>query len=219
MEAILFDWDGTLADSLDAFYRANARVAEHFGVPFDRDRYRAVYTPDWRRFYGRLGIPEARLDEANELWWAAFEPAARPLAGAREALEALAAAGFRLGLVTATPRAIVDPQVAGFGMVDLLVVRVCGDDLAAVKPDPAPLRRALDELGLADRPEAATYVGDAPDDMRMARATGTGAVGVRSLLGADADLLAAGAGSVHDSVAEWARSFLAASGTAAVATG
>jgi phosphoglycolate phosphatase len=202
-EAVLFDWDGTLVDSLEGFYRANETVMAALGIPFDRQRYREVYTPDWRRFYGRLGVPDERLDEANARWHAAFVPEATAMAGVVEALAALDAMGCRLGLVTATFRSVVDPQLETSGLAGFLVVRVHGDEVSAQKPDPAPLRLALERLGLADRPGAVVYVGDAPDDMRMAKAVGTGAIGIRSMLGGDAELRSAGATEVHDSVAAW----------------
>jgi HAD superfamily hydrolase (TIGR01509 family) len=208
VEAVLFDWDGTLADSLESFYTANAAVLAELGIPFDRRRYREVYSPDWRRFYRRLGVPEDRLEEANDRWTATHVPAAEPMPGAREALVALAGRGSRLGIVTATSRRIVEPQLERFGMADLLTVRVFGGDLSVGKPDPGPLELALERSGLAGRPRLAVYVGDAPDDMRMARAVGTRAIGVRSMLGDEADLLDAGAESVHGSVADWVRSEL-----------
>ena len=61
---------------------------------------------------------------------------------------------------------------------------------------------------MADRPERTAYVGDVPDDMRMARAAGAHAVGITSALGEAAELLAAGAREVAPSVAEWADRFL-----------
>ena len=70
MQAILFDWDGTLVDSLGAFHHANAAVMASFGLPFDEALYRRNYVPDWRQMYLRLGVPGDRLDEANELWHA-----------------------------------------------------------------------------------------------------------------------------------------------------
>ena len=72
MQAILFDWDGTLVDSLGAFHRANSAVMASFGLPFDEVVYRRNYAPDWRLMYTRLGVPDDRLDEANELWHATF---------------------------------------------------------------------------------------------------------------------------------------------------
>lgn len=208
MKAILFDWDGTLADSLGAFYRANRAVMEQFGLPFDEAIYRREYAPDWRVLYRRLGVPDERIDEAAELWQGRFSiDGARPFPGVRDALGALAAAGLRLGLVTATVRAVVEPLLRDFGLDELIAARVYADDLGVYKPDPAPLRLGLARLGI-DRPGDAAYVGDVPDDMRMACAVGTGAIGIVSMLGDASELVAAGAQEVHPSVASWVAEYL-----------
>lgn len=211
MVAILFDWDGTLADSLGTFFQANRRLLASYGRPFDAERYRRNYSPDWRRLYRRLGIPAHRLAEANAVWERHFDPAAaRLFPGVRDALEALAGAGARLGVVTATRRAIVEPQLERFGLTALLDVLVTADDTPTTKPDPAPLRLAIERLGLDG--EATDhdiwYVGDAPDDMRMARRLGIPAVGIPSLLSRPASLRAAGAVEIWPSVPRWAASFL-----------
>jgi len=216
MQAILFDWDGTLVDSLGTLYDANAAVMQAFGVPFDPDLYRTHYAPDWRLMYRRLGIAAERLDEANELWLASYDRGAGAImfAGVKPALRRLKRAGHRLGLVTAGDRDIVLPQLERFGLADLLEVRVFGDDLPVHKPDPAPLSRALADVGLAASPAQAAYVGDAPDDMRMARTVGTHAVGIASSLGDPAALRAAGALEVAASVPEWVAGYLADSSAA-----
>ena len=54
-----------------------------------------------------------------------------------------------------------------------------------------------------------TYVGDAPDDMRMARTVGARGVGIVSILGQRQELEAAGAAEVAESVAQWVEAFLA----------
>ena len=212
MEAILFDWDGTLVDSLGAFHRANATVMDAFGLPFDEAVYRQHYVPDWRLMYLRLGIPGDRLDEANEMWHATFAAGTDVVAfdGVEVALRALTDDGARLGIVTAGDRAIVVPQLERTGLADLLPIRVFGDDLPVHKPDPAPLRLALRMLGLEDRPDAVAYVGDAPTDMLMATAAGSRPIGITSVLGDPDDLRAAGAVEVAPSVATWAAAHLAA---------
>jgi pyrophosphatase PpaX len=205
MRAILFDWDGTLVDSLGAFQHANAAVMASFGLPWDEAIYRRNYVPDWRLMYLRLGVPADRLDEANELWHTMFARAEDIIAfdGVPEALARLDAVGCRLGIVTAGHRLIVEPQLKRTGLGGLLAVRVFGDDLPVHKPDPAPLRRALQLLGLAAAPDEVAYVGDAPTDMQMARAVGVRAVGIASVVGDPDELIEAGADEVATTVVEW----------------
>jgi phosphoglycolate phosphatase-like HAD superfamily hydrolase len=217
VEAILFDWDGTLVDSLGAFHRANSTVMEAFGLPFDVVRYRQQYTPDWREMYRRLGVPDHRLDEANTLWVSTFGSdgdSVIAFPGALAALERLHDAGAVLGIVTAGHRAVVEPQLDRTGLGVLLRIRVFGDDLPVHKPDPEPLRLALRMAGDGHRPETSVYVGDAPTDMQMAVAVGARAVGIESVLGDPSDLLAAGAAEIAPSVAAWADRHLANHGAA-----
>ncbi len=206
MEAILFDWDGTLVDSLGAFHEANAAVMEAFGLPFDVVAYRRNYAPDWREMYRRLGVPDDRIDEANSLWETAFAAdgdSVQSFPGTAEALTRLRDAGATLGIVTAGHRDVVEPQLERTGLGGLLPIRVFGDDLPVHKPDPEPLRRALRLAGHGHRPEGSAYVGDAPTDMQMAVAVGAWAVGIESVLGDPDELVAAGAAEVAPSVAAW----------------
>jgi HAD superfamily hydrolase (TIGR01509 family) len=214
MDAVVFDWDGTLVDTLPAILRANTEVLVEYGVPFDEARYRAAYMPDWRLMYQRLGVPDAHLEAAGARWLALYKAAEppRPFRGVRRALERLSAAGYVMGLVTAGHRALVEDQLEHLGLALILPVRVCGDDTVPAKPDPEPLRRALYGLRAGDRPEHAIYVGDAPDDMRMARAVGARAVGIVSALGTAKDLHVAGADEVAPSVADWVDGFLGTRG-------
>jgi beta-phosphoglucomutase-like phosphatase (HAD superfamily) len=215
VEAILFDWDGTLVDSLGAFHRANSAVMEAFGLAFDVVRYRQHYTPDWREMYRRLGIPHERLDEANGLWEATFAgdgDAVIAFPGALAALERLRDAGAVLGIVTAGHRSVVEPQLARTGLGAMLPIRVFGDDLPVHKPDPEPLRLALRMAGDGHRPETSIYVGDAPTDMQMAAAVGARPVGIESVLGDPHELRDAGAVELAPSVAAWAERHLAGAG-------
>jgi phosphoglycolate phosphatase-like HAD superfamily hydrolase len=206
VEAILFDWDGTLVDSLGAFHVANAAVMTSFDLPFDEAVYRRNYVPDWRQMYLRLGIPADRLDEANALWETTFggnSDLVVAFAGVADALARLRAVGAALGIVTAGHRDVVEPQLERTGLAPLLPIRVFGDDLPVHKPDPAPLRRALELAGHGHRPSTSIYVGDAPTDMQMAVTAGARGVGIESVLGDPDELRAAGASEVAPSVAVW----------------
>jgi phosphoglycolate phosphatase-like HAD superfamily hydrolase len=203
MEAIVFDWDGTLMDSLPGIFEANRQVLAEYGVPFDDARYRAAYTPDWRVMYQRLGLPDDALEPAGVRWLELYRAteAAGLLPGAAEALRRLADAGFVLGLVTAGDQDVVESQMDRFGIAGLLPIRVFGTDDVAAKPHPEPLLRALGQLDRVDRAHLARYVGDVPDDMRMARAVGALGIGIESGIGTPSELIRAGAAAVYRSVA------------------
>ena len=206
MKAVIFDWDGTLADSHRSLFEANVAVMRALGLPFDEAIYRRHFVPDWRLMYRRLGVPDDRVDEANRIWHEAYDTGAPSalVPGALTAVERLEAAGIATALVTSGDRATVESQMRRLGFTARLAVRVFGDDVAQQKPDPAPLQRAVRELGMASGDLAAVaYLGDAPDDMRMARAAGVRAVGVVSVFSTEAALLDAGAEAVVASVTEW----------------
>jgi phosphoglycolate phosphatase-like HAD superfamily hydrolase len=205
MDAIVFDWDGTLFDSLPAIYDANHRVITELGLPFDDDRYRAAYVPDWRLMYQRLGVPDDALEAAGRRWIELYKAAAEAglLPRVRESLERLVGAGYVLGLVTAGDRDIVTDQLVRGGLDDLITARVFGTDDIASKPHPDPLLRVLTQLDRAERIATAHYLGDVPDDMRMARAVGVVGVGIESSFASREVLMAAGASMVFRGVGEF----------------
>ena len=66
--AAVFDWDGTLVDTMAMIYRANVASLRHYGLTMSREWFREQYTPDWRRGYQELGIPEHLWDEMAGRW-------------------------------------------------------------------------------------------------------------------------------------------------------
>ncbi|MBP1705277.1 MAG: HAD-superfamily hydrolase, subfamily variant 1 [Chloroflexi bacterium] len=175
--AVLFDWDGTLADSLGAIYLANRRALAPLGIHLHRTWFRERYTPDWRRTYAELGVPEHLYDELADRWAREMQLVRpRALPWTRGGLRRLRRHGVRLGLVTASMRAVVEAAIPRLNLGGVFEVAVYSDDVAATKPAPDGLVQALDVLGL--RPADALYVGDTPEDLAMARAAGSPFVAV-----------------------------------------
>lgn len=116
----------------------------------------------------------------------------------RVALAALAAR-LPLAIVTGRPRADAEVFLSQHGLMDLFKTLVCMED-AALKPDPAPVRLALDRLGI----NAAWMLGDTVDDVRAARGAGVVPIGVVAPgddpATASATLLGAGAGVILNQV-------------------
>jgi HAD superfamily hydrolase (TIGR01509 family) len=204
--AAVFDWDGTLVDTLAMIYRANVAALAPHGITMSREWFRASYTPDWRRSYRELGVPDDVWDDVS-LRWAEAMSGMRPRAmpWARGALRRLDRRGVRLGLVTASTRRVVVPNLARLNLQDVFDVAVYADDVEHGKPHPEALLRALDELGVA--PADTVYVGDTTVDLEMARAAGVPFEAVGTTTAPD-DFRSAGVPRVWTGVGAWADDLL-----------
>ncbi|HTW24177.1 MAG TPA: HAD family hydrolase [Candidatus Baltobacteraceae bacterium] len=173
---VLLDWDGTLLNSYTADSRAYLAMFRELQIEWGLADLKRHYSPGWYQVYRAAKVPKRRWAEANRLWRAAYL-AERPrlLPGARLAVRALGQS-FTLGIVTSGSGDRVRPQIRGFGLADYFSTCVCSEDASRKKPHPAPLLRALQRLGA--KPADCVYVGDAPEDIEMARRAGVRAIGV-----------------------------------------
>jgi len=177
LQAVLFDWDGTLVNTAEASYRCYEKLFGSYGIAFDRDAFRRTYSPNWHLTYSALGLAEERWAEADKRWLSHYcEEEIVLIEGARDALLRVRAAGLRAGLVTSGDRVRVSRELADLGMAELFEVLVCAEDTVRRKPHPEPLLLALQRmrLGAAE----AVYVGDSPEDVQMAQAAGVRTVGI-----------------------------------------
>ena len=177
IDAVLFDWDGTLVNSAEASFLCYQAVFGGFGIAFDRDTYAATYSPNWERTYTAVGLPEDRWAEANTLWVQSYcRETITLFEGARHEVERLAAAGLVQGLVTSGDRSRVERELAAHGLASFFSTLVCGSDQVAKKPHPEALLLALESLRVP--PKRAVYVGDSPEDVEMARSSGAWSIGI-----------------------------------------
>jgi HAD superfamily hydrolase (TIGR01509 family) len=125
--------------------------------------------------------------------------------GARELLVAVRAAGLTTALVTTTPRRVAEIVLRAIRedlAADPFDVTVCGDEVPARKPDPAPYRQAMTVLGV--EPEECVVIEDSEPGITSGLAAGVAVLGVptvqgrppaagltlrRSLVGTDVPLL------------------------------
>jgi HAD superfamily hydrolase (TIGR01549 family) len=176
LRGVIFDWDGTLLDSYSADACAYLRMFDALGIPWGLTDLAQHYSPDWHNVYRAVKLPRERWGEADRLWrrfYAEQRPALQP--GARRVVEALAGR-YRLGLVTSGSGWRVRAQLRSLSLDPFFAVCVFGDEGPRRKPHPAQLQIALRRIAL--EPAACVYVGDAPEDVAMARHAGVAVVGV-----------------------------------------
>lgn len=175
LEAVLFDLDGTLIDSIGLILSSYEHTLRVHGIePLPREAWIAgLGTPLFVQFR-RFTDDEARIDALvatyREHNLAHHDASVRAYEGAVEAVEGLARSGLRLGVVTSKRRAAALRGLEVCGFASLFETLVGVDDCARHKPDPEPVRLALERLGVAAG--SAAFVGDSPHDLAAGRAAG-----------------------------------------------
>jgi pyrophosphatase PpaX len=173
--SVLFDLDGTLIDSVAlilASYRHTLQT--HRGtIPPDRVWLEGLGTP-LRQQLARFADGPVELEtmvgtyRAHNL--AHHDRMVCAYDGIGAALGALSADGRRLAVVTSKLREGALRGLTRCGLERYFPVIVAADDTERHKPDPEPVRKALDLLE-AD-PAATVFVGDSPHDLAAGRAAG-----------------------------------------------
>jgi N-acetyl-D-muramate 6-phosphate phosphatase len=177
-DAVLFDLDGTLADTAPDLAGAVHKMQRERGLPeTPLDALRPLASAGARGLLGGgFGIaPGAPEYEAMRVEFLANYAAAicvktTLFPGIAELLDALDARGVRWGIVTNKATRLTEPLVALLGLTPRAASIVCGDTTAHSKPHPAPLLHAADQMGIA--PQRIVYVGDDLRDIQAGTAAG-----------------------------------------------
>jgi HAD superfamily hydrolase (TIGR01509 family) len=185
--------DGTLVETEELWGEAMSALARQLGGEFSAEGRQQTVGTSMRVamavLYDDLGVQRADADRLEDARWVEDETAAlmttrgmpwRP--GARELLTEVRAAGLATALVTTTPR-----RVAGIVLERITAelgsspfdLTVCGDEVPARKPDPAPYRQAMAALGLD--PRSSLVVEDSAVGVASGLAAGAVVLGVPSL--------------------------------------
>lgn len=176
IHAVLFDFDGTLADSTALImhsFRHTMRV--HLdAVPSDEEWLSGFGTPLETQIsrYARSEREFAAMMDTYRAYQAErYDELLRPFAGAPELVGELARRGVPMAIVTSRYRRSTLRGMELCGILDHFPVIVTPEDVSAPKPHPEPVLHALERLGV----EAghAVFVGDSPHDIAAGRAAGT----------------------------------------------
>ena len=185
MRSVIFDLDGTLADTSGDLIAAANACFRHIGqgdvlVPGD-DAGIALRGGKMMLTRGleRLGLYEA--DKVEQLYPVLLEAYAGAIdthtvlyPGAMEAVEALKARGYGVGICTNKPEALADLLMTRLGVRDAFASLVGADTLPVRKPDPEPLREAARRAG--GDPAHCVLIGDSDTDRNTSRAAGVPSV-------------------------------------------
>ena len=177
IQAVLFDLDGTLADSEIHTDTAIRVVAERHGVPGFSLPNTETRGRTWEHVAGimraRSGIALADAALAHELLahWMEIAADVKPVPGSPEAVRE-AARSLRLAVVSSSPRSVIDSFLAKLGIADCIApaARIGGDAVSRSKPDPEGFLKGARALG-AD-PSSSLVFEDSHAGLLAARAAG-----------------------------------------------
>lgn len=197
VRAVIFDVDGTLVDSLEAYRIVAERAAAPHGFAITEEVVRHALNTG--RSFWDLVLAADQSDrreviltlkkEASLHWPDVLHRHGRVYPGLRGTLETLRDRGARIAIVTGSDGSSFEP-LQREGLMELFEVIVTGRDVAHGKPDPEGLLKCAATLGI-DACEC-VYVGDTPLDVQTAKAAGTACVAVLSGAGDSALLSASG---------------------------
>jgi phosphoglycolate phosphatase len=188
-EAVILDFDYTLADSTRGAIACIGYALSQMGLPpvTDDDACRTIGLSLPEAFHTLTGERDPERGAAFEALFIAhaaeaMTPGTVLLPATQSAVAELRRAGHRLAIVSTKYRRRIREILAREGLIEAFDVVVGGEDVAALKPHPEGLHRALDllraEHGIGS--ERVLYVGDSVTDARAAAAAGMSFVAVLS---------------------------------------
>ncbi len=182
--ALLFDLDGTLAETDSLHLPTWVDVLRPYGIEVDEGFYR-------ERISGRSNskivedlLPDLSTEEGHRLAdakEASFRERAdelEPLPGLLDFMREAKDRGLSLALVTNAPEENVEAMLLALELREFFDEVVLSDEVGPVKPDPAPYRAALNRLGVA--PEEALAFEDSTSGIASSVGVGIPTVGIAS---------------------------------------
>ena len=172
--AVLFDLDGTLIDSIGLLLACVHHAFEgRTPAPTDEEWIATLGTPLRAQLSAYIDSDEEI--EAVTSKYRTFQREHHDLLtadypGVRETLVELEKRGHPMGVVTSKSNEMMDRGLAWLGALAMMGTRIGMNSCELHKPDPTPVRVALEELGY--EPHEALFLGDSPHDIKSGNAAG-----------------------------------------------
>jgi len=184
MKGILFDFDGTLADTLPlCFYAFHEVFKKNDHKALSNEEIAAMFGPSETDIITQHLLRQDRVEDAIADFYHFYHQEHERLAQVNPEIMALLkqlkGAGKSLGIVTGKARKSLEISMERLGMNGLFDVVITGDDVQKPKPDPEGVRLAMSRLNVTK--EETVFIGDSNFDIRAGKEAGVVTIGVHWL--------------------------------------
>ncbi len=167
MKAIVFDFDGTLANTLPICFYAFQNVFKEFDKKdLTSNEIKEMFGPSETGII-RNNLANPKKEEAIEYFYAKYSELHKSLVEVNpeiiELLKSLKGAGIKIGIFTGKAKRSLDISLKALDMEGLFDVIITGDDVIKPKPDPEGLLKVLSLLGVKN--SETIYIGDSDADV------------------------------------------------------
>jgi phosphoglycolate phosphatase/pyrophosphatase PpaX len=183
MKAIIFDFDGTLANTLPICYFAFQNVFKEFdNKDLSPEEIKAMFGPSETGII-RENLTNVNKEQAIELYYKKYlenhSNLVSPNMEIDEMIRHLKENGIKIGIVTGKARRSLDISLKALQMDKLFEVIITGDDVVKPKPHPEGIIKALSLLGVQNN--EAMFIGDSDADIQAGNQANVHTVGVQWL--------------------------------------
>lgn len=213
IQALIFDIDGTLLDSVDQHAEAWRLAFERFGFVFDFASIRSQIGKGGDKLLEEFLDPDEikkrgkKLEKyRGDLFKEKFLSSCKPFPKVRELFQKLHDSGFKLALATSATKSEAEKYEEMLNIKDLVDARTTKDEVESSKPDPDVLESVRKLLG-GLKPDECVFIGDSPFDAEAASKDKMDSFGVLCGGFPEADIRKAGAKEIFadpaDLLARW----------------
>ena len=177
LEAVLFDMDGVIIDSEPLWSDAEKQLLARRNLPYSPSLKTAMMGRDARGAVGYLiehysladSLGEL-IEERNQLIAELFKEHLKAIPGALDLVRSVIAASIMTGLVSSSPKPLVELALEKLGTTGLFDLTLSGDQVVRGKPAPDIYITAAEKLGV--KPEYCLVIEDAPHGVAAAKDAG-----------------------------------------------
>lgn len=176
IKAVIFDWDGVIADSMPSIADGIMETASYYGVNVSQEEVLDNYIQPREKYFETLGIDTSKIPEFNTIFLANIDKFRKPapiFPEVKDALQFLFDKGLKLGIASTATSEHIMQELIKFELTDLFVSNLI---LAGEIKKEEKLKFLSESLGVSTSDIA--YVGDLPSDIAAAKATSMISVGI-----------------------------------------